>query len=107
VVELLARGEPKRAHEAALALPDGLVQHAGTEARLLRAIAAYRAGELSSVITELESLLREQPAFPSEHPDALFYLARAHDAVQHFGKAVAWGKRWAARPPAAGPQPVE
>jgi hypothetical protein len=61
---------------------------------LVRAVAAYGDGDFSAVITDLEGLLRAQPELPSLRPDALFYLARAHDALQHFGKGVAWGTRW-------------
>jgi spermidine synthase/MFS family permease len=97
VVEWLNNGDGKRAHRAALALPDSLMRHAGSEALLLRAVAAYRAGELSAVITEIETLLRLRPELPAEHPEALYYLARAHDALQHFGKGVSWARRYVER----------
>jgi hypothetical protein len=103
VVDWLERGEPKRAHQAAQALPDSLMRHVGTDALLLRAVAAYRAGELSAVITDLEGLIRAQPDLPRTRPEALFYLARAHYALQHFGKGVSWAERWLI---AASPSPT-
>lgn len=103
IARWLERGDGERAHRAALAVPDGLMRHAGTDALLLRAVAAYRAGAMSDVITEVEALLRTTPGLPEQHPEALFYLARAHDALQRFGKAVAWGRRWVERPIQVGP----
>ena len=107
VVDWLERGEPERAHKAAQALPDSLMRHVGTDALLLRAVAAYRAGELSAVITDLEGLIRAQPDLPGTHPEALFYLARAHDALQHFGKGVSWAERWLMASSVVGPTPAD
>jgi hypothetical protein len=93
-----------RAHEAALGIPDTLVRHAGIELRYLRGYTAYRAGAFADAITDLEGVLRASPSAAAEHPELLFFLARAQDSIQHFGQGAAYARRWLETP--TGPPPV-
>ena len=54
----------------------------------LRAYTLYKAGDYDQAIGDLEGLARGEPAFVLDHPELYFFLARAHDALQHFDKAV-------------------
>ena len=104
IAAMLSRNETKRAYEVTNAVPDSLVRHFGTDAILLRGVAAYRAGDFSAAITDIEGLLRSQPDLPRLRPEALYYLARAHYALQHFGKGVSWAGRWLDARPQIGPE---
>jgi predicted membrane-bound spermidine synthase/tetratricopeptide (TPR) repeat protein len=84
----LERGEPKRAKEAVEAIPSSLLHHAGAEMQYLRAYTLYRAGDHDLAIGDLEALARGEPAFVLQHPELYFFLGRAHEALQHFDKAV-------------------
>jgi tetratricopeptide (TPR) repeat protein len=69
-------------------IPGNLLRHSGAELRFLRAYLAYKAGDHSDCVGELESLARTEPHFVLQHPELYFYLGRSHDALQHFDKAV-------------------
>jgi tetratricopeptide (TPR) repeat protein len=69
-------------------MPSSLVREAGPELRYLRAYVLQRTGDHASAVGELEALARTEPAFTQERHDIYYYLARSHDALQHFDKAV-------------------
>ncbi|MDH5672963.1 MAG: hypothetical protein OEZ06_12485 [Myxococcales bacterium] len=87
-LDWLHRGEPKRAVTALSALPSALLQHAGAPMGYLRGYLHYRAGQYDEAIDTLEATLQADPAFALEHPALYFFLARSHDALMHFDKAV-------------------
>jgi hypothetical protein len=103
-LDWLRRGEGARAHAAALALSDSGVRHAGPPLLVLRALCAYRAGAFAEAVTDLETLLRAYPHESGAYPEALYFLARSHDALQHFFKGVSHARRWLAHVPGA---PIE
>ena len=84
----LARGNAAQAKTAIESIPTSLMRHAGPDMRYLRAYTLYRAGDYDEVIGDLEGLARGEPAFVLDHPELYFFLGRAHDALQHFDKAV-------------------
>jgi len=88
VTDWLARGEPARAKQALEAIPSSLLRQFGSELRLLRAYVLYRAGEHDMAIGEFEAVARRDPDVVALHPELYFFLARSHDALQHFDKAV-------------------
>jgi len=88
VSDWLARDEPARAKQALEAIPSSLLRQFGSELRLLRAYVLYRAGEHDMAIGEFEAVARRDPDVVALHPELYFFLARSHDALQHFDKAV-------------------
>ncbi len=88
VRDALAHGDTKRAKTAMEGIPSSLVRHAGPEMQYLRAYALYRAGDFDLAIGDLEGLARSEPGFVSDRPELYFFLARSHEALQHFDKAV-------------------
>jgi predicted membrane-bound spermidine synthase len=88
VTDWLAHGNAARAKTAIEAIPPSLMRHAEPDMRYLRAYTLYKAGDHDQVIGDLEGLARGEPAFALDHPELYFFLARAHDALQHFDKAV-------------------
>jgi tetratricopeptide (TPR) repeat protein len=88
VTDWLARGDAARAKTAIEAIPPSLMRHAEPDMRYLRAYTLYKAGDYDQVIGDLEALARGEPGFALDHPELYFFLARAHDGLQHFDKAV-------------------
>jgi spermidine synthase len=69
-------------------LPTRLRRDAGGDWSLLEGFLSYKAGDADGAIEVLEALLRSQPEYAAAHGELYYYLARAHDAEQHFDKAV-------------------
>jgi hypothetical protein len=69
-------------------LPERLRHSAGGEWALLEGYLRYKAGDSDGAIDVLEELVRKEEGFALEHPELHFYLARAHDSLLHFDKAV-------------------
>ena len=69
-------------------LPSRLRTTAGPGYRLFEGYVRYAAGDADGAIDVFEELLRKQEDFAREHLALYYYLARAHDAEQHFDKAV-------------------
>ena len=59
------------------------VDQQGAQLRLLQ-----RTGDPGSAVGEFELLARTEPAFAQERHELYYDLARAHDQLQHFDKAV-------------------
>ena len=88
VMDWLGRGDHDRAADVMAALPSSLVKRASPQMRLLRAYLMHKVEENESAARELQALARKEPAFVLEHPEVYYFLARAHDALFHFDKAV-------------------
>ena len=88
VNDWLARGDAKHAKQALESIPSSLLRQFGSELRLLRAYVLYKAGEHDMAIGEYEAVARRDPDVVVEHPELYFFLARSHDALLHFDKAV-------------------
>jgi hypothetical protein len=69
-------------------LPTRLRRSAGGEWSLLEGYLRYESGDPDGAIDVFEELLRSEDGFALDHPDLHFYLARAHDSLLHFDKAV-------------------
>ncbi len=106
-LDWLRRGEGQRAHRAALALSDSGVRHVGPPLLMLRALCAYRAGAFAEAVTDLETLLRAYPQKSGAYPEALYFLSRSHDALQHFFKGVSHARRWLEHAPGVPAQAAE
>ena len=82
----------QRRYAAALAQLEALPSHlratAGPTYRLFEAYVRYMASDADGAIELFEELLRKHEAFARENLPLYYYLARAHDAEQHFDKAV-------------------
>ncbi|MGD8861728.1 MAG: fused MFS/spermidine synthase [Myxococcales bacterium] len=88
IMDWMARGEPERAAAAFGDIPSALLRHAGAPMALLEGYVLLRAGRHEDAIDGLEELARRRPEVALAHPELYFYLARAHDALYHFDKAV-------------------
>jgi spermidine synthase len=77
---------------AALAQLERLTQRqrrsAGAAWPLLEGCLRYKAGDPDGAIDVFEELLRGEDGVALEHPELHYFLARAHDALLHFDKAV-------------------
>lgn len=67
--------------------------HSGPGMRFLYGYLLYKAGELypsryRDAIDQLEDLVRSDEEYVRRHPEAYFFLARAHDAELNFDKAL-------------------
>ena len=69
-------------------LPSRLRTTAGPGYRLFEGRVRYGAGDADGAIDIFEELLRKHEGFAREHLALYYYLARSHDAEQHFDKAV-------------------
>jgi predicted membrane-bound spermidine synthase/tetratricopeptide (TPR) repeat protein len=69
-------------------VPTRLRRDAGGAWSLLEGYLSYKAGDADGAIEVFEALLRSQPDYATSHGELYYYLARAHDAEQHFDKAV-------------------
>jgi spermidine synthase len=69
-------------------LPSRLRRGGGPGWKLLEAYVRGQAGDPELACELFEDLLRSDDAYAREHPALYYYLARAHDAQQHFDKAV-------------------
>lgn len=94
IADWLARGEVARAKRVLDGMPASLIRQAGPELRYVRAYLLYHTGDHASAVGELEALARTEAGFVQEHPGVYFYLARSHDALQHFDKAVRAGRAY-------------
>jgi spermidine synthase len=106
----LGRNDPQRALRALDALPHALFVRAGPDVRLLRGALLLANEFAADAIEEIEALARQAPAFVLRRPEIYFHLARAHDSLKHFDKAVRNGlayvdarplapRAWADEPP--------
>jgi spermidine synthase len=81
-----------RRHAVALALlervPARLRHNAGGEWGLLEGYLRYQTGDADGAIDVFEELLRNEEGFALDHPELHYFLARAHDSLLHFDKAV-------------------
>jgi spermidine synthase len=69
-------------------LPPRLRRSAGGEWALLEGYLRYKSGDPDGAIDVLEELVRDVEGFALDHPELHFFLARAHDSLLHFDKAV-------------------
>jgi len=82
------RREPWQAFMAIDRIPVPVRASLGPATVLLHADLARRAHHEEVTLDALEALVRERPAFAFNHPELHYVLARAHDTLQHFDKAV-------------------
>jgi spermidine synthase len=69
-------------------VPTRMLRSAGGEWSLLEGYLRAKSGDADGAIDVFEDLLRSRDGFALEHPELYYVLARAHDALQHFDKAV-------------------
>jgi spermidine synthase len=69
-------------------LPTRLRRSAGGEWALIEGYLRYKSGDPDGAIDVLEELVRSEEGFALDHPELHFFLARAHDSLLHFDKAV-------------------
>jgi hypothetical protein len=55
---------------------------------LIEGYLRYKSGDPDGAIDVLEELVRSEEGFALDHPELHFFLARAHDSLLHFDKAV-------------------
>jgi len=84
------------------ALPKRLRQGGGPGWGWFESYVRYKAGHYDGAIECLEDVLRTHPDFVREHWQLYYFLARAHQAEQHFGQAVSYMQTYV-----AGPTPAE
>jgi hypothetical protein len=76
----------------ALAKLERIPSHArrklGSAFRLFEAFVLYKAGDKEACIDGLEELLRDDEGLALRYPATHYFLARAHDGLMHFDKAV-------------------
>ena len=83
-----ARGAWEAAVAAMDRIPRQALVQAGPQAELLQAHLAHRAGLHERAIDTLEAVVRRAPATAIDHPELHYLLARAHDGLDHYDKAV-------------------
>lgn len=87
------------------AMPSPLRMHSGPDLRLLYGYLLYKnmksgIADPEDVVDELEDLIRTDAPFAELHPEIYYFLARAHDRVDHYDKAVRNMRRFVeSRPP--------
>lgn len=91
------------------AMPPPLRMHSGSDLRLLYGYLLYKnlptgAADPDDVIDELEDLIRTDAPFVESHPEIYYFLARAHDRLSHYDKAVRNMRTFVERRPV--PEPV-
>lgn len=86
--ELGARGQHGQAFAALQEIPAPLRRHAGSGTRFMHAYYALMSGREGVAVDSLEPLMQLEPSFSRAHPEALYVLARAHYARQHFARGV-------------------
>ncbi len=69
-------------------VPERIRRDLGGEWALLEGYLRYETAEPDDAIERLESLLRDRPEAARAHPELYYFLARSHDALMHFDKAV-------------------
>jgi len=70
------------------AVPARLRRDAGGEWALLEGYLRYQSGDADGAIDVFEDLLRAREGIALEYPELHYFLARAHDSLLHFDKAV-------------------
>jgi hypothetical protein len=79
--------------------------HSGPDLRLLYGYLLYKnmksgIADPEDVVDELEDLIRTDAPFAEQHPEIYYFLARAHDRVNHYDKAMRNMRRFVeSRPP--------
>lgn len=77
------------------ALPARLRQGSGPGWAFFETYVRYKAGHYDGVIDCAQELMRTHPDFVREHFQLYFFLARSHQAEQHFGQAVSYMQTYA------------
>jgi tetratricopeptide (TPR) repeat protein len=80
------------------ALPSRLRQGGGPGWALFEGFVRYKAGHYDGAVECLEDVLRTHQDFVREHVQLYYFLARAHQAEQHFGQAVRYMQTYVAGP---------
>jgi len=80
------------------ALPKRLRQGGGPGWGWFESYVRYKAGHYDGAIDCLEDVLRTHPDFVREHWQLYYFLARAHQAEQHFGQAVSYMQTYVTGP---------
>ncbi len=102
----LARHSYKQALAALERVPEHLRRDLGADWALAEGFVLYKVDDSETAIELLEGVVRSEPAFAAAHPELYYFLARSHDALMHFDKAVRNMRAYveAAHPPAGGSQ---
>jgi hypothetical protein len=69
-------------------IPSHARRRLGSEFGLFEAYVQYKAGDMEACIDGLEQLLRDDEGLALRYPATHYFLARAHDGLMHFDKAV-------------------
>lgn len=84
----LAEGKVSVAVTKLKRIPSHLRRKLGSHFGLLEAYVKYRSGDPEGTVEALEELVRSDEALATRHPAVHYFLARSHDALSQFERAV-------------------
>lgn len=84
----LAAGRGTTASAKLERIPSHVRRRLGSAFGLFEAYVQYEAGDMEACIDGLEQLLRDDEGLALRYPATHYFLARAHDGLMHFDKAV-------------------
>jgi spermidine synthase len=88
VRELLAQGKAGAALAKLERIPSHARRKLGSSFGLFDAYVKYKAGDMEASVDQLEELLRSDEGLAARYPATHYFLARSHDGLMHFDKAV-------------------
>jgi hypothetical protein len=88
VLASLAAGQRANAIRRLESIPAALRRKLGSGWSLFEAHVRYKSGDVEGCIDGLEELLRNDDEIGLRQPELFYFLARSHDAMLHFDKAV-------------------